>query len=325
MNIKRYTASDAPLWDAFVRGSRNGTFLFERAYMDYHQDRFQDHSLIFTDDKERIVALLPANECGTSFYSHQGLTYGGFVLSPKTTSSDVFALFDTLIAYLRSLGFEQLYYKPMPTIYHQAPAQEEEYVLWRLGAAVEVCNLSCTIDLQEQAMSLRPEYCRRNVYQRLMSQGFTVDWEADLGEFWPILTDNLREKYDAQPVHTLEEIRRLQQSFADQVMCCVVRDAEGVARGGVVIFESEQVAHTQYSSATPEGKRCGALDYLYMSLIENYRLQQEIRFFDFGTSNEDAGRVLNESLIHYKESFGGRGVVYKTYRVSLSHSKEELV
>ncbi len=317
MNIKRYTPNDAPLWDAFVRGSRNGTFLFERAYMDYHQDRFQDHSLIFTDDKERIVALLPANERGTSFYSHQGLTYGGFILSAKTTSSDVFALFDTLIAYLCERGFEQLYYKAMPTIYHQAPAQEEEYVLWRLGATLDVCNLSCTIDLQDQALVLSPETSRRYRYNKLGREGYIVDWMASLEEFWPILTNNLQLKYEATPVHSLDEIVRLQQAFPDEILCCVVRDAEGVAQGGVVLFVSEQVAHAQYCSASPSGKKNGVLDYLYMSVLENYRLQQEIRYFDFGTSNEAGGRVLNDSLIAFKESFGGRGVTYKTWRLSI--------
>lgn len=315
IHIRRYTPSDAPVWDAFVRESRNGTFLFERAYMDYHSNRFTDHSLLCYDEKDRLIALLPANECDTSLFSHQGLTYGGFVLSPRVTSSDLIALFDTIIIYARERGLSQLFYKPVPTIYHRLPSQEEEYVLWRLGAEVEVCNLSSTIDLQEEALQLRPEYCRRNIYGRLRNQGFIVDWEAPLEEFWPILTSNLRQRYDAQPVHTLEEMCRLQKAFPDQILCCVVRNAEGVALGGVVLFESLQVAHTQYSSASPEGKQCGALDYLYMSILENYRLQQEIRFFDFGTSNEEGGHVLNQSLIHYKESFGGRGVVYKTYKL----------
>lgn len=317
IHIRRYTPSDAPIWDAFVRESRNGTFLFERAYMDYHKDRFVDHSLICTDDKDRIVALLPANEKDSALFSHLGLTYGGFILSPHATSVDLFALFDGLIAYMREHGLDTLHYKPMPTIYHRMPSQEEEYVLWRLGAEMEVCNLSCTIDMQEEALRTKPEYCRRSAYNRMRGQGFTVDWEADLAEFWPILTRNLQEKYGVQPVHTLDEMCRLQKAFPDQILCCVVRNAEGTALGGVVIFESQQVAHLQYSSSTPEGKQCGALDYLYMSLLENYSLQQETRFFDFGTSNEDGGRMLNESLIHYKESFGGRGVVYKQFKLKV--------
>ena len=317
IHSRRYTADDAALWDAFVREARNGTFLFERAYMDYHSDRYADHSLLFTDDKDHLLAVLPANESDGQLWSHQGLTYGGLVCDRKVTSADMFALFDSLINYAREKGWSALHYKPVPDIYHRMPSQEDEYVLWRLGARLEVCNLSTAIDLQPEAMRVRPEYCRRNVSGRLQRQGFTVDWEAPLGEFWPILTDNLQQRYGARPVHALCEIERLQQAFPDQISCCMVRNAEGQALGGVVLFETGQVMHVQYCSATAEGKRCGALDYLYMSLIDVCSMESEYRFFDFGTSNEEGGRVLNESLIHYKESFGGRGVVYRCYELPL--------
>ena len=46
MNVVRYAPESAGIWDAFVRSSRNATFLHERGYMDYHADRFQDHSLL---------------------------------------------------------------------------------------------------------------------------------------------------------------------------------------------------------------------------------------------------------------------------------------
>ena len=45
-SIHPYTPTDRPAWDEFVRRSRNGVFLFERAYMDYHADRFEDASVI---------------------------------------------------------------------------------------------------------------------------------------------------------------------------------------------------------------------------------------------------------------------------------------
>ena len=48
-NIRRYTVEDKPLWDAFVAKSRNSTFLFLRNYMEYHRQRFTDHSLLCFD------------------------------------------------------------------------------------------------------------------------------------------------------------------------------------------------------------------------------------------------------------------------------------
>ena len=46
MNIVPYTNQLKDEWDSFVRLSKNGTFLFERGFMDYHSDRFDDCSLM---------------------------------------------------------------------------------------------------------------------------------------------------------------------------------------------------------------------------------------------------------------------------------------
>ena len=62
MSLRRYTADDAEAWDDFVEQSKNGTFLFKRQYMDYHSDRFTDHSLLFFNKKRHLIAFLPANE-----------------------------------------------------------------------------------------------------------------------------------------------------------------------------------------------------------------------------------------------------------------------
>lgn len=313
ISVKRYTPADQPVWDAFVDGSRQGTFLFRRAYMDYHADRFADHSLMFYDEKQRLIAQLPANERDGVLYSHQGLTYGGLLTSSTVTQVQVLAIFNALLDYGRCHNWSRIVYKSMPDIYHRCPSQEDEYALWRLGASLESCLISSTIDLQEGALAIKPEYCRRNTFNRLRREGYTVDWEAPLAEFWPILSDNLQQKYGLVPVHTLAEMELLQSRFPDEILCVVVRDADGRAQGGVVMFDTAQVAHVQYSAASAEGKRRGVLDLLYLSLIQNYAMQQEFRYFDIGNSNEEHGIVLNENLIHFKESLGARGVVYRTY------------
>lgn len=322
ISLRRYTASDAEVWNAFVGSSRNGTFLFDRGYMDYHADRFHDHSLLCFDEKERLVALLPANEVADesgkrSLWSHQGLTYGGFVLAPSVTMVQVMQMFEALLQYAHLNAFHEIYYKQMPDIYHLMPSQEDEYALWRMGAMVESCLISTAMDLQESALQLKAEYCRRNSYNRLVRQGYRIDWEAPLTEYWPILTQNLQSKHGVSPVHTLEEIERLKRTFDDEIQCCVVRNPEGCILGGALMFETVQVAHVQYSAASEEGKQQSVLDYLYLSLLNNYAMQQDFRFFDFGNSNEQGGHYLNESLIHFKESFGGRGVVYKRYKISV--------
>lgn len=328
MTLRRYTPEDQKTWDDFVRLSKNGTFLFERGYMDYHSDRFRDHSLMCYDDKGKLLALLPANEVVASkqFFSHQGLTYGGFILHKRTHSVEVLELFRLTIDYLRALGFSEWYYKPMPTIYHRLPSEEEEYALFRNDAETTVCNLSCTLPLHAQEeIRLAADASRRHRRKLCEEMGMTLieggkqmPAEEVLRHFWPIMEENMMSRYGASPVHSLDEMLLLQRRFPRNIRCYLV-EYQGVYLAGEVLFVSQQVAHAQYGHATPDGRRSGALDFLYLTLIDQFALHEpEIRYFDFGTSNEQGGRYLNEALIAQKEGFGGRGVAYKTFLIKIS-------
>ena len=55
------------------------------------------------------------------------------------------------------------------------------------------------------------------------------------------------------------------------------------------------------------------LTYLFHHLIHNVFSAR--RYFDFGTSNEDAGRILNSGLLHQKTGLGGRGAAYQIFRL----------
>ena len=79
IEILRYEGSMASQWDEMVRSSRNGTFLHQRGYMDYHSDRFTDCSLIAMHNG-KPCALLPACIEGDTLFSHRGLTYGSWLV-----------------------------------------------------------------------------------------------------------------------------------------------------------------------------------------------------------------------------------------------------
>ncbi len=317
MNLRRFTASDQSQWDDFVAGSRNGTFLFLRGYMDYHADRFTDHSLLFFDEKQHLVALLPANEADNELYSHQGLTYGGFILGVKSNAVIVMQLFDTLLNYARTRGFRKIHYKPVPTIYQMYPTEEELYALWRYGAQQECCLISTTVSLKG-TMQIEVERRRRRGMNKAEEQGMIIQSEGSLDVFWPIMEQNLLETYGAAPVHTLAEMQLLQSRFPRQIRCLLVRNHRNEAVAGAVLYEANSRAvHVQYGHATPEGKNSGALDLLYLSLIDYYRQRTRVEYFDFGTSNEQRGKYLNENLIAQKAGFGGRGVAYQCYCIDL--------
>jgi hypothetical protein len=123
MEIVPFTPSLATAWNALNRDARNGHFLFDRGFMDYHADRFSDASLMALDAGQP-VALIPANRSGDAIHSHQGLTFGGLVVD-TARATDVLAILDGSAAHWRADGARQLLYKPLPWIYHRRPAQED--------------------------------------------------------------------------------------------------------------------------------------------------------------------------------------------------------
>ena len=131
--VRSYAPSDAARWDAFVRAAKNGTFLFTRGYMDHHASRFRDaSSLVF--DRERLVALVPANRDGDELASHSGLTYGGVVVGPDMTTPKFVRVFQSLAEAWRRAGVRRVKYKTVPSIYHRLPAEEDRHALFLAGA-----------------------------------------------------------------------------------------------------------------------------------------------------------------------------------------------
>lgn len=158
---KRYNSSFASEWDRVVEESRNGTFLFKRNYLDYHSDRFSDHSLIFELGGE-IVALLPANQKEEVIYSHQGLTYGGVIMTSRCKGAVVLEIFEKMIGYYRANGIKEIIYKPVPHIYHIKPSEEDLYALYRYKAELYSCGISSTIDLLQMVLY---DICEVRVYR----------------------------------------------------------------------------------------------------------------------------------------------------------------
>lgn len=308
VKIERYTKVNKLEWDSFVSSSKNGTFIFHRDFMEYHSDRFADLSLLFYN-KQKLVAVLPANISGDIVFSHQGLTYGGLILSPKTTTVQVLNIFEELLSYLKQNGFSKLVYKPTPYIYHRIAAEEDLYALFRHNAYLVGRSISTCI---YQNKKLKYSELRKRGIRKAQYENLKIEEKYSFASFWKILEVNLKQKYKVSPVHSLNEIEYLQSKFPQNIRLFEVSDSLNVL-GGCVVFETDTVAHVQYISASEKGKAYGALDYLFDYLIQKEYSNKA--FFEFGTSTEENGRVLNEGLIAQKEGFGGRAIVYDTYEL----------
>lgn len=318
-----YDAGRKGEWDAFVEASKNGTFILKRDFMEYHADRFEDCSLMIYE-KEKLVALFPANweETTRTVWSHQGLTYGGLVMSTATTTQQaVDALAEAARYWSDTLGARTLIYKAIPYIYSTQPAQEDLYALARLNARKKWCLASTAVDIKAP---LRMRTLRQRCVKKALEADCYVERVGEsetesLREFWHILEEVLSTRHNLTPVHSVEEMQLLMARFPANIRLYDVRRGERMV-AGCVVFETARVAHVQYIAAGEEGRSCGALDLLFKHLIsERYK---GMDYLDFGVSTEDHGRRLNEGLIFQKEGFGGRAVCYDTYEIDLERVHE---
>ena len=309
--IKPYSPEMKSEWDAFVGASKNGLFLFFRDYMDYHHDRFEDYSIVVYR-QNKLYALLPANISHDVLYTHQGLTFGGLIVNEHFTAADSIIVFKLINTYLRNEGIRKVVYKAIPWLYHQQPAEEDLYAIYRTTNAKLVArDISTAIQLD---MPLAYNEMRNRGITKALHHGIMVEESHRWTDFWEVLTTNLQTKYHVSPVHSLSEIRMLKARFPNNIRLFTAQLNNRVL-GGTVVYEYGNVAHTQYISASLEGKKLHALDLLLDKLI--HEVYQDKTWFDFGKSTEQQGTILNEGLIFQKESFGGRAVCYDWYEWNL--------
>ena len=315
-SVKKYTSQDKSLWNDFVHSAKNATFLFHRDFMDYHSDRFEDHSLLILKNG-KVVGLLPANIFDKNLYSHQGLTYGGLVTNKKTKLKEFTENFQHLLQYLNNEGIEKLQMKLLPKIYNILPSDEIDYLLFITNAEIIRTDVLSVIDSQNH---LKIASNRLEGIKKAKKNELRIEEGNDFEPFWnSILTPNLALRHDALPVHSVGEITQLAKDFPENILQFNVFKENEIV-GGATIFETENVAHVQYISASEDKQQLGTLDFLFEYLI-NKRFKEK-RFFDFGTSNENQGKNINEGLLYWKECFGARSISQQFFEVKTANYKK---
>ncbi|MDA9294644.1 GNAT family N-acetyltransferase [Flavobacteriaceae bacterium] len=315
----RYNKKDAMHWDELIDDSRNGTFLLKRSYMDYHSSRFDDFSLMIFDVKNNLQAVFPANKKGNTVITHEGLTYGGLVVSKKLRYDDVKECFNVLLNYYYKNNIEEIIYKAIPAFYHNKLFNDDIYILKQLAAKNLRTDMGWVIDnSHENRLQTRR---KRTIKKAAQLKPEILNDEISFEPFWnEILIPNLKERFNVSPVHSLEEILHLKSCNTSNIEQFLVK-IENQVVAGATIFIYKNVVHAQYMSANILGKKYGALDYLMSYLInEKYKAKT---FFSFGIVNEEGGQIINKGLMEWKESFGA--IIHPNYFFTLKTSNSKLL
>ena len=313
--IRKYRKNDYTLWNDFIRQAKNATFLFHRDFMEYHSDRFEDFSLLIFHD-EKLLAVLPANKKGNEIHSHQGLSYGGLVVKKSIRIKEYTQVFQALLHFLCENGIAALNLKTLPKIYNRTIADEIDYVSFLTQAQTYRSDVYLVIDNSE---TYKPNRNRKRALTLAEKRNIAVREDTNYKDFWnQILTPNLYNRFGVQPVHSLVEIEKLATVFPENIkLFNAYQDDE--LKAGVVMFLTETVAHFQYSSGNDDRTDTAALDILFDEIIRKYA---DKKYVSFGSASEENGRVLNEGLAYWKESFGARASVQNFIKIETKNYSE---
>jgi hypothetical protein len=314
IEIVAYESKYETVWDLFCASAQNATFLHTRHFINYHGSKFKDESLLFYKEN-KLLGLLPAAQSLTNpalVISHPGITYGGIVHGGEITGPLMLEVFSALANHYRFNSYHFFQYKAIPFIYPIKPSQDDLYALFRVGALLKRCDLSCALDLSApKSFSNRR---KRGIKKAAQSVAISGDISL-LPSLYSVIQDNLDRKHGALPVHSLSELLLLIERFPHeiQIRCAIF---ENKVEAGVIFFISKNVWHAQYIAASKTGYEISALDAVFDVSIDEAR-SLSARYFDFGTSNEDQGTILNSGLYTFKSEFGGSGVSHEFYELNL--------
>jgi len=315
--VKKYNSKHKSLWNNFVQNSKNASFLFYRDFIEYHQDRFEDFSMLVFKGED-LIALIPANKVDDIVYSHQGLTYGGIVLNDKVEFGDVLNSFQSTLSFLNQQSILEFQLKLLPKIYHTLPSDEIDYLLFKTKAILIKRDLTSVIDAKRK-LNIQ-SFNRKRGLKKAIKHKLTVQESSRFDEFWnEILIPNLRITHKVNPVHSLEEITALKANFPERIRQFNVYNEDKIVAGATV-FDTKHVAHVQYISAGSDKQQLGSLDLLFDELIHS--VYKSKKYFDFGISNVNKGQNINEGLLSWKESFGARPIVHEIYKVETKNFNE---
>lgn len=308
--IVQYAPEKKHLWNSFVHKAKNANFQHLREYIEYHGERYTDHSLLFMKGNN-VVGLFPANVKNNIFYSHNGITFGGLLINSHIKQKEVLQMFAALINYVRSRSFEAIVIRLQPHIYNRYFSEEISYALFKNNAVISARAISSVISLQKV---LPYSKGRKWSLKKAIKHDITMVESTNYDAFMELEKTLLKNKYGAVPVHSANELQLLSSIYPDKIKLYTVNFKDEMI-GGVIIFLMGNVAKCQYICSNYLCKELNALDYLLTELIKKFK--HELQFFDFGHSTLKGGQYLETNLIQNKESYGARGVCYDTYTISL--------
>lgn len=322
--IIEYSEKYESQWDKFVlQDSMNGTFLQTRSFLNYHpKNRFVDNSLIFMKGTN-IIAVLPANliEDGGRkiLFSHMGSTFGGIVLGKAYKKiSNVEMIFAELEDYFLQNNIVEVHLKMTSEIYSSDFSELLDYfsllnhytVTGEMGYYIDLTHYTNANKIEENFTASRRRDYRYSLKNNLEFK--EIDTSEEIENFYSVLCNNM-EKFHTKPVHSLEELLLLKERcIPDNIRFYAIIKENEIISGGMIFCFGNKVFHTQYLATNQDYLALYPNEFLYYNLIKK-AIEDNFKYISFGTATLEHGKILNKSLAQFKEGFGTREFMNRSY------------
>ena len=299
IEIFKFHESDRERWDLFVENSYEKNFLYSRAFLDYHGERFNDNSLFILDEKEGVLGILPAAIVGNKFISHPGLPYAGLLLHTKTSQTSWLKILDSINRFVtKTTNCKTFIYKLRPKIFRSSMFEEEAIACSKQSLVDRSTGINSYIDYQ---LGYKFSKGRRHSVKKGKNADLKFKKIKLTSEFWALQSRVLEANHGVKPTHSFEDMLFIEKNFPENIDISIVTKNDQIV-AGCVLFLFDRVAHTQYMFNTEIGRNISALDYLISCKIEKF--QSSKFFFSFGVSTIENGSKINYGLMRQKEAFG---------------------
>jgi len=313
-------------WNEFVETkARNSTFLHTRNFLQHNpKNQELDSSLIFIKNSH-LICVVPAvlHKVGerSVFNSHAYSTYGGFVVSDKVGVEEAIEIVDLTIQFAKEKNADEIIIRNPFRIFNQIPTDETDYAMWLRGFQLLRRDVEIAIQLSgfnAQTIDSLYDGKTRNAVRKAKKENIEVKVTKDFLGYWNILSENLSEKHEAKPTHTLEQFELLESLVGDEKIKLFGAYLADKLIAGIVLFvANKQAVHAQYIAGLREFQNLRPVNLL-IHQISVWAIENGFQYFNLGMSTNLDGSGINAGLSKFKESFGGRSVLRETMRLALN-------
>lgn len=313
-------------WDCFVETkARNSTFLHTRKFFRHNSiNQELDSSLVFVKNSN-ILCVIPAVlqkiNSRNIWNSHAYSTYGGFVVSDKFGVEDAIEVVDLTIQFAEENNIDEIIVRNPFRVFNKKPTDETDYAMWFKGFKILSRDVEIVLPLKgftAHTIDSLYEGKTRNAIRKAEKENIKIESTKNYSEYWQILCQNLAERHETKPTHTLEQFQNLVSLVGDdKIKLFGAYSGEKLIAGVVIFVANNQAIHAQYIAGLSEFQHLRPINLL-IHQIAVWAIENDFQYFNLGMSTNPDQSGINVGLSRFKEGFGGRSILRETTHLTLN-------